>query len=255
MDCWKFCHTESMKIDINSDLGEGMGIDAQIMPFISSCNIACGGHAGDIQTMETTIDLAQKHQVKIGAHPSYPDRENFGRKPIAMDLGQLSNSLLEQIRTLESLVHKKRTTLHHIKPHGALYNEAAVNPKIAQLIIDLVKNHFPQCFLYVPDRSAIAQLAEKNHLKIMYEVFADRNYQDDLTLVSRQNPNAVFKDPKIVEEHLLRMVNERQVKTITGSLKPIKVDTICVHGDNPEALALSKTIFELFKNQMEHNPI
>ncbi len=244
-----------MSIDINSDLGEGMGNDAHIMPFISSCNIACGAHAGDIGTMEKTIDLALKYKVKIGAHPSYPDRKNFGRKVMEIDPEQLSQSLLEQVQSLNIILHKKGTSLHHIKPHGALYNEAAVNPEIAQLIIDLVKKHFPECVLYVPDQSVIGRLAAENSLNIQFEVFADRNYQDDLSLVSRNETNAIIRDTDMVKEHLLRMVNEGLVKTVTGNLKPIKANTICVHGDHPEALALSKVIFELFKHQLEQQPL
>ncbi|GAB3663264.1 5-oxoprolinase subunit PxpA [Echinicola sediminis] len=237
-----------MRVDINSDLGEGTGADASIMPFISSCNIACGGHAGNAESMQETIKLALQHKVKTGAHPSYPDPINFGRKTMDIPLESLEKELLSQIKELQKWILEQGGTMHHIKPHGALYNEAAVNPKIAKLIVKILKNHFPDTLLYVPDQSIIAQVAEKEGIPLWFEIFADRNYNDDLTLVSRKEANAVLHDKDEVLAHLESMILKGQVKTISKNLLPIKVDTICVHGDNPSALKLSASIHRFIQS-------
>ncbi|WP_274473866.1 5-oxoprolinase subunit PxpA [Mangrovimonas aestuarii] len=236
---------EQLIIDINSDLGEGMPNDIAIMPLISSCNIACGGHAGNEYTMKHTINLALENHVKIGAHPSYPDPENFGRLPMEIELHLLEESLLNQIQLLEKLLGQAGEKLHHIKPHGALYNQAAVDKKIASIIIKIMKENFGDTFLYAPYGSVTAQLAKKEKINLKYEVFADRNYNDDLTLVNRKEPNAVLHDAKAVKEHLLLMIQKQLVKTVTGNLKLIEADTVCVHGDNPEALALTSAIHNM----------
>ncbi|MBD8490524.1 5-oxoprolinase subunit PxpA [Echinicola sp. CAU 1574] len=234
-----------MPIDINSDLGEGMGSDAAIMPYITSCNIACGGHAGDDLTMQKTIELAIKNKLKIGAHPSYPDPENFGRLSMDITLEQLKDSILTQIETLEKWVSLKGAQLHHIKPHGALYNEAAINPTIAKMLVQILKLHYPQTILYAQDGSIIAALAEDQSIKVEYEVFADRNYNDDLTLVNRKKPKAVLHRPEEVLPHLSSMIEEGKVKTLSGKFLRIKADTICVHGDNSTALEIAKAIYTL----------
>ncbi|WP_200977239.1 5-oxoprolinase subunit PxpA [Echinicola sp. 20G] len=234
-----------MPIDINSDLGEGMGSDAAIMPYITSCNIACGGHAGDDQTMQKTIELAIKNKLKIGAHPSYPDRENFGRLLMDMPLEKLKDSILAQIETLEKWVNLKGAQLHHIKPHGALYNEAAINPNIAKMFVQILTQRYPQTILYAQDGSIIAALAKDQGIKVEYEVFADRNYNDDLTLVNRKEPKAVLHRPEEVLPHLSSMIEEGTVKTLSGKSLPIKADTVCVHGDNPTALEITKAIYSL----------
>lgn len=235
-----------MVLDINSDLGEGMGNDASIMPFITSCNIACGGHAGDEYSIRSTIQLAQKYQVKIGAHPSYPDKANFGRKEMDMSPKALFDTLFHQI----SLVKEQLAgaALHHIKPHGALYNQAAISEQTAETIVNLVKEHFSESILYVPDGSIVAALAKHAGLKVWYEVFADRNYNDDLTLVSRKADDAVLHDKEEVMQHLRSMATSGHVKTKTGNTLPIKADTVCVHGDNPSALELAKEIFQFLKD-------
>jgi len=237
-----------MKVDINSDLGEGSGADVTIMPFISSCNIACGGHAGNPISMQETIDLAIKNHVKIGAHPSYPDPANFGRKVIDMPLDELKESILSQIKELEKWTNQSGAKLHHIKPHGALYNEAAANKSIADLIVEIMKSYYPDLVLYVPDGSIIAEIAKREEISIWFEVFADRNYRDDLTLVSRKEPNAVLYDSSEVLEHLKRMIISGQVLTVSGKQLPIKADTVCVHGDNPSALKLVASIYELVRS-------
>ena len=227
-------------IDINSDVGEGMGNEELIMPYISSCNIACGGHAGDINTIVDTIKLATKYSVKIGAHPSFPDKENFGRTIIDMPLKELQLSIESQILKIRQILDKMGRKLHHVKPHGALYNLAAVDSKVAQLIIDAIKNTTENVFLYVPYKSVIKKLALKNNLKIKVEAFADRNYNTDLTLVSRKKANALIIDNDELIKHLLKMIIQQKVVTINGGEVEMKADTFCIHGDNPNAVTLLK---------------
>lgn len=225
-------------VDINADVGEGLNNESQLMPFLSSCNIACGGHAGDDKTMLEVVKLAKAHKVKIGAHPSFPDQENFGRQIIKISCADLYTSLQQQVRSLMQVLRKEHIMLHHVKPHGALYNLATVDEKTAKVIIEVVKSIALPIYLYVPFGSVIADLAQKESVKITYEAFADRNYNADLTLVSRSQTNAVITNPDEVFEHVKRMVFQQKVKTINGVEVRIKAETFCVHGDNPEALNL-----------------
>ncbi|GAA4811241.1 5-oxoprolinase subunit PxpA [Litoribaculum gwangyangense] len=235
---------ENQTVDINVDVGEGVGNEASLMPYIASCNIACGGHAGDYDTMKTVVKLAKQNQVKIGAHPSFPDKENFGRQPMDMSCAALFTSIKSQIDDLIHVLNEEHVLLHHIKPHGALYNIAAVDEKIAKVIIEVMKSITLPIKLYVPYKSVIEDLALKNGINITYEAFADRNYNNDLTLVSRSENHAVIEDPNQVFEHVFRMVSEQKVKTIHGTENDMKADTFCVHGDNPKAIDLIKNLNE-----------
>lgn len=231
-------------IDINADVGEGLNNEAQLMPYLSSCNIACGGHAGDEKTMLKVVKLAKKHKLKIGAHPSFPDKENFGRQVIKISCADLYTSLKQQVRSLMKVLRAEHSMLHHVKPHGALYNLAAVDKKSAEVIIEVVKSIALPIQLYVPFGSVIADLAQKENIKITYEAFADRNYNTDLTLVSRLQSNAVITDSNKVFEHVQSMIFHQKVKTISGVEVGIKADTFCVHGDNPEAINLLQNLTE-----------
>lgn len=222
-------------IDINVDVGEGVNNEAQLMPYISSCNIACGGHAGDLDTMETVVNLAKQHRVKIGAHPSFPDKENFGRQPMEISSAALFKSIREQINSLMSVLRNKNVRMQHIKPHGALYNLASIDVSIATIIIEAVKSISLPIKLYVPYNSVIAELALKENIPIVYEAFADRNYNDDLTLVSRNQENAIISDSDKLFNHVTRMIKRQKVKTINGVEVKIIAETFCVHGDNPKA--------------------
>lgn len=225
-------------IDINADLGEGIGNEAQLMSFISSCNIACGGHAGNTETMQTVVKLAKKHHVKIGAHPSFPDVENFGRIAIDMPCAALFKSIENQIHALIEVLDEEKVSLHHVKPHGALYNMAMKDEKIAKVVVEVMKSMHLPVFLYVPYKSIIARIAMENNIPIVYEAFADRNYNDDLTLVSRKNAHAILHDEDTVFQHVFRMISEGKVKTITGKEIEIEAHTFCIHGDNPKAIGL-----------------
>jgi UPF0271 protein len=229
-------------VDINADVGEGLNNEAQLMPYLSSCNIACGGHAGNKETMLNVVRIAKDHKVKIGAHPSYPDNHNFGRQIMEISCADLYTSLKQQIRSLMQVLRSEHATLHHVKPHGALYNLAAIDKKTAEVIIEVVKSIALPIYLYVPYRSIIADLAQKEQIKITYEAFADRNYNADLTLVSRTQNNAIITNPDDVFTHVGRMIFEQKVKTISGVEVEIKADTFCVHGDNPEAINLLRKL-------------
>jgi len=231
-------------VDINADVGEGLNNESQLMPFLSSCNIACGGHAGDEDTMTQVVKLAVANKVKIGAHPSFPDRDNFGRQVMPMPCADLYTALKQQVRNLMQVLRMERVTLHHIKPHGALYNLAAIDEKTANVVIEVVKSIALPLHLYVPYGSVIAKLAQKEGIKITYEAFADRNYNEDLTLVSRSQSNAIITDPNDVFAHVKTMIFEQKVRTISGVEVDIKADTFCVHGDNPEAVKLLQNLTE-----------
>ncbi|MBD0832754.1 5-oxoprolinase subunit PxpA [Aestuariibaculum sediminum] len=232
------------QVDINADVGEGVGNEAQLMPFLSSCNIACGGHAGDESTMRAVVKTAKKYGVKVGAHPSFPDRENFGRQPMDMSYVSLFESLKHQTDNLINVLNDLQVGFHHIKPHGALYNLAAIDENLAKVIIEVVKSYALPIQLYVPYQSVIAKLAVQHNISVVYEVFADRNYNNDLTLVSRQEKNALIHEVDAMFEHVYRMVSRHEVKTIGGEIMPIKADTICVHGDNIEAIKLLKNLWK-----------
>ncbi|KJD33083.1 LamB/YcsF family protein [Tamlana nanhaiensis] len=238
---------EKQYIDINVDVGEGTGNEAQLLPLVSSCNIACGGHAGDEATMRTVVKLAQQHHVKIGAHPSFPDKVNFGRKVLNISYEDLIRSLLNQIRDLLRVLNEANATLHHIKPHGALYNLAAIDAEAARAVIETI-NQLPfKVKLYAPYKSVLAYLALKNNIEVVFEGFADRNYNEDLTLVSRIHENAVIKDPEEVFKHVYTMVTEQKVLTVNNAKIDIKAETFCVHGDNPNAETLLYYLTEQLK--------
>ncbi|MFD2586690.1 5-oxoprolinase subunit PxpA [Croceitalea marina] len=225
-------------IDINCDVGEGIGNEPILLPLISSCNIACGGHAGNEKTISEIVKLAKKYRVKVGAHPSYPDKENFGRKVIDIADEGLKISIRKQIYTFLKVAESEQAKMNHIKPHGALYNELMTDLPLALTFLEAIKGFKNNTFLYVPYNSVVAKEALSQGFKIKYEAFCDRNYNDDLTLVSRKEKNALITSPKSVLNHILRLIEDKSVKTISGSFKRIKADTFCVHGDTPEAIEI-----------------
>jgi len=233
---------QQISIDINADVGEGIGNEVALLPLISSCNIACGGHAGDLETMRTVVQLAKQHRVKIGAHPSFPDQENFGRTVVDMSCAALFTSIKGQVKSLMGVVREEHAAMHHVKPHGALYNLAAVNKDTAMVIIEVMKSIALPLELYVPYGSVIADLAVAEKIPIMYEAFADRNYNEDLTLVSRKKDNAIITDSEAVFRHVHQIVKRQKVRCINGIEVPIKATTFCIHGDNPEAIILAENL-------------
>lgn len=241
------------RIDLNCDLGEwktkdGSIRDEAIMPFISSCNIACGGHIGDEKSMRTTIQLAKKNGVKIGVHPSYPDRENFGRVVMDISSSSLEKSLIEQLYTFKEYLLVEGESLHHIKPHGALYNEAAKNRNTAELIVSVIKQFDKNIPIYLPPNSVSNKIAHEAGLKVINEVFADRIYEDDLSLRSRKLDKAVIEDEADVIAQLRSLIFKKAVLTYSGKHKSINAETVCLHSDTPGAIKLAKTIHNFLTN-------
>jgi len=230
---------------LNSDVGEGAGFDEQIMPYISWCNIACGEHAGTDETILETIHLAIQHGVKIGAHPSYPDRENFGRVSMDIPSDSLVATLTEQIQKVKTMTEELGGELHHVKPHGALYNDAVRDESVSRSILKSIQNVDKRLKIISPKDTVISYLCE-DVLDVKHEVFADRNYKNDLSLVSRLEKNAVLEDPKNVFDHVFKMIIEGKVKTITGEEPLVFFDTICVHGDNPNSVKILEYIYREF---------
>lgn len=223
-------------IDINCDVGEGVVNESDLFPFLTSCNIACGGHFGTKDTIRATVDLAIKYGVKIGVHPSYPDKENFGRVSIAISKNSLVNSIKEQIRDFVGVLNEKKAVLHHIKPHGALYNDLVKDKELVQTFLESIIGYKEKVVLYSPYNSVIAREAIKQGFKLKYEAFADRNYNSDVSLVSRKQKNALIRNPKFVLEHISIMLFQQKVKVVSGDLIPIQASTFCVHGDSANAL-------------------
>jgi len=228
-------------IDINADLGEGRGFDAQIMPLISSCNIASGGHFGNEQSMQDAIRLAKEHHVKIGAHPSFPDQDNFGRKVMTMTKKELKESVFEQLLAFYAVCETEDVPVHHIKLHGALYNYAAKDAPTADAVIEAIVSTRVRPKLYVQFGSVLHKKAE-NLLPLVFEAFIDRNYDANLSLVSRDDPNALIEDPEEAWQHLFRMIDTGTVRTITSEEKPITATTFCIHGDHEHSVAILKHI-------------
>lgn len=228
----------SWEIDINCDVGEGIGNEADLFPFISSCNLSCGAHAGNLETMVQVISLAKEHNILIGAHPSYPDRENFGRVTMPIATVVLKKSIVDQIQQLEAQVNAAGIELNHIKAHGALYNDISKNKELALVFLDCIAPYQDSCKLYAAYGSVLAREASKLGFTIVYEAFGDRNYNKDLSLVSRTEPDALILEPANVLNHVISIVKNSEVTSVNGINVPIKASTICIHGDTPSALQI-----------------
>ncbi|WP_017473041.1 LamB/YcsF family protein [Amphibacillus jilinensis] len=237
-------------IDLNGDLGESfgrytIGHDQDILPFLSSANIACGFHAADPMVMAKTVRLAERYQVKIGAHPGFPDRVGFGRRVLQASPEEIANDVTYQIGALTAFTQAKK--LHHVKPHGALYNVAAQDQRIAKAICEAIKAFDPDLILYGLANSALISEAEAVGLSYAQEVFADRHYHDDGTLVPRSEEDAVIRNEDEVVERVLAMVKEQRVKTINGRWIDLAPDTICLHGDHPHAVQFARKLTDGLK--------
>ncbi len=224
-------------IDLNCDLGEGAGHDAELMPLITSANIACGAHAGDEATMRATVALAQKHGVAIGAHPGFADRENFGRRELALSPAVVRTLVTEQIAALRGLA-----PLRHVKPHGALYNLAARDATVAEAIAEAVHAVDPGLILFGLAGSELLRAGRSRGLHVAGEVFADRTYQRDGSLTPRSRPDALISDEAAAVDQVLRMVREGVVRATDGTEVSIAADTVCVHGDGPQAVAFVRRL-------------
>lgn len=240
-------------IDLNCDLGESFGAytiggDQQILPFITSANIACGFHAGDPSVMRQTVKLAIEHHVAIGAHPGLPDLNGFGRREMAISAQEAYDMIVYQVGALYGFVKAEGGTMQHVKPHGALYNMAAKRPELAEAIAEGIYKVDPELILFGLSCSEMIKAGKKIGLKTAEEVFADRTYQPDGSLTGRRLANAMITDSDTAVAQVVRMVKEGRVKTLPGDDIAIKADTVCIHGDGAHALAFASQINETLKN-------
>ncbi len=239
-------------IDLNSDVGESfgnykLGMDEDVIPLISSANIACGYHAGDPAVMRQTVTLARTHGVALGAHPGYPDLVGFGRRNMGLTLEEIKDLVAVQIGALQAVAALQGARLQHVKPHGALYTMAVKNPGIWDAVAEVLAGLDDRLILFVlagGDRHELESIAQRRGIRIAFEFFADRAYNPDGSLVSRKLAGAVIHDNDVVAAKVLKFVKEGRVNAIDGSDIALKAETICVHGDNPKALALVKKIRE-----------
>ncbi|MBT8365338.1 MAG: 5-oxoprolinase subunit PxpA [Deltaproteobacteria bacterium] len=240
------------KIDLNSDVGESfgnykLGLDEEVIPLISSANIACGFHAGDPAVMKRTISIAKENGIAIGAHPGFPDLIGFGRRSMDASLEEIQDYVIYQVGALQGFAAAQRLKLQHVKPHGALYNMAVQNPAIWDAVAQALAAVDPHLILFVlagSNRKDLEAIGARHGIRIAFEFFGDRAYNPDGSLVSRKEPGAVIHDHKAVAEKVLKMIKEGRVVCKDGSEIDMAADTICVHGDNPAALALVKNIRE-----------
>ena len=231
-----------MQIDLNADLGEGAGSDEELLQLVSSANIACGWHAGDAGTMRQCVRWAIDNQVAIGAHPSFPDRANFGRSTMHLPPDEIVAGVLYQIGALAAIVRGEGGTLAHVKPHGALYNQAVKDPELAAAIVDAVRRFDPGLRFFGLAGSGMISAAERAGLKPVEEVFADRGYMPDGSLVPRSQPGALIEDEEQSLVQTLSLVRDHQVRAIDGSLIAVNAQTVCLHGDGAHALAFARRI-------------
>ena len=236
-----------LSVDLNCDMGESFGAwtlghDAAILPFVTSANIACGFHAGDPAVMKQTVRLALHHGVAIGAHPGLPDLAGFGRREMAVSAEEVFDMVVYQLGALAAVVRAEGGQLHHLKPHGALYNMAATNAALAQAIAEAVYRVQPELTLYGLAGSELTKAGEKLGLLTAHEVFADRTYQANGTLTPRRQPDALITDANAAVAQVLRMVREGQVGTQQGPAVAIRADTVCIHGDGAHALEFAQRL-------------
>ncbi|GGG49889.1 LamB/YcsF family protein [Hymenobacter glacieicola] len=234
-------------VDLNCDMGESFGAyslgpDEAILPFVTSANIACGYHAGDPAVMRRTVRRALHQQVAIGAHPGLPDLVGFGRREMAVSAEEAYDMTVYQLGALAAFVRAEGGVLHHVKPHGALYNMAAVNPILAEALAEAVYRVQPEACLYGLAGSALIEAGRKLGLATAHEVFADRTYQPNGTLTPRRQPDALLTDPAAAIAQVVRMVKEGRVRAQSGTDVTIQADTICLHGDGAHALEFARLI-------------
>jgi len=234
-------------IDLNCDIGESfghysLGNDAAMVDIVTSANIACGLHAGDPLVMRHTVEMAIARGVAVGAHPGYPDLQGFGRRVLSMGAKELEATILYQLGALTGFVAAAGGRLTHVKPHGALYNTAARDPKVARAIARAIISFDPRLIVVTLPDSALAGAASSEGLSVAAEGFADRAYRKDAALVPRGHPGAVIHDPAEAAARAVQMVTEGTVKAITGETIDLRIDTLCVHGDTPNAPAIARSL-------------
>src|SRR5438309_3297913 len=232
----------SLVVDLNADLGEGVGHDDELLALVTSANIACGFHAGDAETMRRSMETARDRKVAVGAHPSLFDRENFGRKELPVKSGEVFDAVVYQLGIFQAIAEAAGVNPNHVKPHGALYNMAVRDQELADAIARAIESVDPQFILFAPDKSELARAGEAHGLQIAREIFADRNYLNDGWLVPRTRPDALLRDPKEAAQRVLRMLREGKVRSVEGRDVDVRGETICVHGDTPGAVEFAREL-------------
>ena len=250
-----------MEININCDLGESSKLhstenDPLLLEIVNSANIACGYHAGDKPTMEKTIEISKKNNVSIGAHPSFNDPENFGRKRLNLPSNEIKKLVIDQINILSNVANNKGMKVTHVKPHGALNNMACENYELAKVISETILEVNQELIFLVPAGSQMEKAGKKLGMKIAAEIFSDRNYEDDGNLVSRSKKNAMITDPEIAKKHVIKMIENQALNCYSGKQISCKIDSICVHGDGKSAVNTAKQIREeLILSGITLNPL
>ena len=250
-----------MEININCDLGEkskfhSIENDPELLNIVNSANIACGYHAGDEETMNMVIKISKSNGVSIGAHPSFNDPENFGRKKINLSSSEITKLITTQYEILQKIAQTHGENVTHIKPHGALNNMACEDFDLANTISKSINNIDKNIIFLVPTGSQMEIAAKKLNMKIACEIFADRNYEDDGNLVSRAKDHALITDPNMAKKHVLSMVNNQAINCFSGKQIPCEIDSVCIHGDNESSLATAKSIKEnLLSNGLILKPL
>ena len=251
----------SMEINLNCDLGEkskhhSNENDPDLLKIVNSANVACGYHAGDEETMREVVEISKQNNVSIGAHPSFNDPENFGRKRINLGADEISKLLIDQYEILQNIAIKLDEKVSHIKPHGALNNMACEDLELATILAKTIYSIDKDIIYLVPTGSKMEIAAKKLNMKIACEIFADRNYEDDGTLVSRSKDHALITDPERAKEHVFSMVKNQTLNCHSGKQIPCEIDSICIHGDNKSSLSTAKQVREnLIKNNLELKPL
>ncbi|MBM3073775.1 5-oxoprolinase subunit PxpA [Lelliottia sp. RWM.1] len=235
-----------VKIDLNADLGEGGNVDAELMTLVSSVNIACGFHAGDAQTMLVSVREALRNGVAIGAHPGFPDRENVGRTAMNLPPETVYAQTLYQIGALAAIVHSQQGVMRHVKPHGMLYNQAAKEPELADAIARAVRDCNPHLILVGLAGSELIRAGQRLGLATRQEVFADRGYLRDGSLVPRTQPGALITDEQQALAQTLDMVRDGRVNTVDGGQAKVQAETVCLHGDGEHALLFARRLRDAF---------
>lgn len=238
-----------VSIDLNCDMGEGIGNEVLLMPYITSANITCGWHAGDKEEMKRIVDLCIENNVAIGAHPSFPDKENFGRTEMNLPLSQIHSIIIEQLQILNNIIKKAGHKLQHIKPHGALYNMAARNKEIAHTIAKAVREFDASLIYYGLANSFMITEAKAAGLKTANEVFADRTYQTNCSLTPRTKPNALIENEITAVLQVMQMIKNKTVTATDGTRINIQADTVCIHGDGKHAVGFAKALYNSLQQE------
>lgn len=231
-----------LQIDLNADLGEGLPNEQELLGLVSSASMACGFHAGDPSSIRASIVAAKAAGVAVGAHPSFADRENFGRTELPLAPEEVCALVAYQVGAFQAIAHSLGVSPQHVKAHGALYNMAARDPALAEAVTHGILAVDRALLLFAPDGSALAVAGEASGLRVMREVFADRNYLPNGALVPRSRPDALLHDPEAAAARVLRMLQEGVVRCVDGTDLALAAETVCVHGDTPDAIAFAKML-------------